>query len=379
MGESSKNDGLDVAGLGKIASAIPKEVYEKSATTLLNTFEKLTAPITETTSGLGRYLRQKFDNMVEAEKAIATYTVEKAIMRVHERFPRGQLRPPEHPKTFVKAIEEASKETDPILHEMWTNLLASQLSDNACHPHFVEVLPHFSSSEAKTLISLLPMAEVGEHEYYVSISPDAFKHWIPKNIDQDLRPWTISCDLLLEFRFGHVVGPKPARREVAIMYRTPLGCAFLQAVGEPGLVGNALATEASYSDLAISTERMRSMVRDTMHSVSGEVISVDTTPIQGPTGQVLLIPFDRNQTVFAFLSQIHWAFRERVGAYTYGTRWVLEDTIDGAVYDAGSDSERSRLMNVPIGKLGFRAGMKLRTIWVTADSKNRRKLPATNS
>lgn len=69
MNESTDNDGLDIAGFGKIAKAIPPKVYERSATTLLTAFQQITAPITETTSGLGRYLRQKFDNMVEAEKA----------------------------------------------------------------------------------------------------------------------------------------------------------------------------------------------------------------------------------------------------------------------------------------------------------------------
>lgn len=46
--------GLDLVGLGRVAEAIPKEVYERSAATLLKTFEDLTAPITESASGLGR-------------------------------------------------------------------------------------------------------------------------------------------------------------------------------------------------------------------------------------------------------------------------------------------------------------------------------------
>jgi hypothetical protein len=44
MQEHLKSEGLDLAGFGKIAKAIPKEVYERSAKTLLTTFEKLTAP-----------------------------------------------------------------------------------------------------------------------------------------------------------------------------------------------------------------------------------------------------------------------------------------------------------------------------------------------
>ena len=61
------------------------------------------------------------------------------------------MRPPVSTKTFVKAIEEASKESDPLLHEMWANLLASQLVEETCHPHFVQILSHFSPAEAKLL------------------------------------------------------------------------------------------------------------------------------------------------------------------------------------------------------------------------------------
>lgn len=138
-----KKAGLDLVGFGKIAEAIPKEVYVQSSETLNDTFTKLIAPITATTEGFGRYLKQKFDNMVEAEKALATYSVEKALAKAKEKAEKQgiALIPPSHPKSFIKSIEEASKETDPLLHEMWTNLLATQISEPNFHPHFVEILP----------------------------------------------------------------------------------------------------------------------------------------------------------------------------------------------------------------------------------------------
>lgn len=195
MADKSDTDGLDVAGFGKIAKAIPPKVYERSAAALVTTFQQLVAPLTESTGGFGRYIWQKFDNMVDAEKAIATYTVEKAIARARVKAAEAgkSLVPPAHPKSFVKSIEEASKETDPLMHEMWTNLLASQLVDDKSHPHFVEILPHFSPAEAKLLVSLLPRSEVGENDGgYLSFSYDSFTHWIPKN-GGALNEWTISC------------------------------------------------------------------------------------------------------------------------------------------------------------------------------------------
>src|SRR4051812_43187410 len=105
--------GFDIIGLGKAAKAIPTKVYVETARSLIDAFNSIISPITEATSGIGRYIRQKFDNMVDAEKAIGTYTVQKAIEKAQRK---GPLKQPVHLKSFVNSFEEAAKETDPILH-----------------------------------------------------------------------------------------------------------------------------------------------------------------------------------------------------------------------------------------------------------------------
>lgn len=233
MVEKPDADGLDIAGFGKIAKAIPPKVYERSADALVTTFQQLVAPLTESTAGLGRYIRQKFDNMVDAEKAIATYTLEKAVQRAEKRATLVGKRvvPPSHPKSFVKTIEEASRETDPLMHEMWTNLLASQLlAESPSHPHFVEILPHFSPAEAKLLVSLLPNSEVGKNSGgYLYFTYDSFEYWLEKN-DGQRRPWTMSCVLLCEFHFADLLSPVADDKRTTILYRTATGTAFLGAV-----------------------------------------------------------------------------------------------------------------------------------------------------
>lgn len=233
------NEGLDLVGLGKVAKAIPPEVYTQSTTALIDTFHKLVAPITETTSGFGRYIRQKFDNMVEVEKALATYSVQNAVAKANSKASKTgkPLITPIHPKSFIRSVEEASKETDPFLHEMWENLLADQLTNEKFHPHFVEVLPHFSPAEAKLLISLLPRREIGENGgVYIQFSDDSFSHWVRQAGDQQLNEWNYSCILLYEFRFVDVVGPKkgtyPKEDRVTILYRTEAGDLFLSAVSQ---------------------------------------------------------------------------------------------------------------------------------------------------
>jgi len=234
---NDKNDGLDLVGLGKLAKAIPEEVYTQSTEVITNTFTQLIAPITESTSGLGRYIRQKFDNMVEVEKAIATYSVQNAIAKAEEKATKKGIKiiNPVHSKSFIKAIEESSKETDPTLHEMWENLIADQLVNINFHPHFVEILPHFSPIEANLLISLLNQDEVGENDGgYFGGPHDWILHWVRKNGEKQLNDWTYSCELLREFHFADILPPKDATynedENVTILYRTKAGNTFLEAV-----------------------------------------------------------------------------------------------------------------------------------------------------
>ena len=234
---NDKKDGLDLVGLGKVAKAIPPEVYTQSTHAIIETFNKIVAPITETTSGFGRYIRQKFDNMVDVEKALATYSVQNAVSNAKAKASKSgtSIIAPVHPKSFIKSVEEASKETDPLLHEMWENLLADQLTNEQFHPHFVEVLPHFSPAEAQLLVSLLPRNEIGENvSGYLHFADDSFKHWVRRSGDKELNEWSYSCILLYEFRFADVLSPikEDYRKEdqVTVLYRTVAGNSFLSAV-----------------------------------------------------------------------------------------------------------------------------------------------------
>jgi hypothetical protein len=235
----------DLAGLGKIAEAIPPEVYTRTTDTLLITFEKLIAPITQTTHGLGDYIQQKFQNMVRIEKALAEHALTVAFKkaRAEAEALRVSIVCPAHTKSFVRSLEEASKETDPLVSNLWSSLLASQLLEGRSHPHFVETLTHFSPSEAKLLASIRSRCDVGENGgNYISYWIDAFSHWITDARDRDPKPWGLPCRLLCEFGFADVLstdGDDPQRP--TILYRTRMGDEFLAAV----TTGNASAQQAS--------------------------------------------------------------------------------------------------------------------------------------
>lgn len=222
-----------MGGIGKLAKAIPARVYERTADVVLQTFQEVMAPLTETTAGLGRYIRQKFDHMVETERAVAAYTVEEAIGRARASAQRKGLEfsAPKHVKMFVRTLEEASKEIDPLIHEMWTNLLASQLTSEACHPHFVELLSHFSPAEAKLLMYLLPREQLADHGGYISFSVERMRYWA-RSEDEPLHPWSLSCTLLYGWGFADVVTFNKTLSDPrdTILCRTESGGMFLAVV-----------------------------------------------------------------------------------------------------------------------------------------------------
>lgn len=137
------------------------------------------------------------------------------------------LHPPQHTKSFVKTVEEAAKESDHLLHEMWTNLLASQFFNDFAHPHFVELLSHFSRLEAELLLSLLPLEQLGGHGGgYFTSDFHQFTRWRRKAGDEP-ESWNLSVTLLLDFSFAGITSPKVVEDSTPLLYRTATGPLFL--------------------------------------------------------------------------------------------------------------------------------------------------------
>ena len=165
----SDDKSIDLIGIGKLAEAIPESVYNQTTETITTTFEKLIAPITETTSGLGRYIKQKFDNMVYIERSLVTYSMQKVCDKLaKEKLTIGHV---PSAKSLVKIMEEVSKEIDPLLNVLWTNLLYSQLIDQRSHPFFINILSNLSAKEALLLESLNSFNDIGEIAKNILILP----------------------------------------------------------------------------------------------------------------------------------------------------------------------------------------------------------------
>jgi len=233
VNQTNKTDSsFDIIGLGKTAKAVPSEVYVETARSLIDNFNKIVAPLTETTSGIGRYIRQKFDNMVEVEKVIVAHTIQKAIEKAEKK---GRIRQPSHIKSFIHSFEEASKETDPTLHEMWENVLASQITESNFHPRYVGFLSSLSAEEANLLSKLNTIDNLGkDFSGYFGSPRDAFNHYVLKNYDTELYKWSYSCNILLEFELAEVVAPNngiyKAKDKVTILFLTNSGKRFLDVV-----------------------------------------------------------------------------------------------------------------------------------------------------
>lgn len=227
--------GFDIVGLGKAAEAIPKEVYTEVTRGLIENFNKIISPITEITSGVGRYIRQKFDNMVELEKALAAHTLQKAIQKAESM---GDILPMTNLKTFITSIDESSRETDPLLHEMWVNILASQLVNTDFHSQYVNILSNFSAREANLLMKLNSFEELGHGlEFYFGSNSDSFLNFVFRDGDVDIHEWTYSCNILLQFGLVEVGGPTSedfykTEDAVTVLYRTKWGDKFLSVVAE---------------------------------------------------------------------------------------------------------------------------------------------------
>lgn len=237
--EPVKSTGWDLVGFGKVAQAIPPEVYKQTAATVSKTFESLVAPLTQTTDGLGRLIRQTFDSWVEVRKALGTYTLQQAVIRAKARAEkRGKLLlPPSHPKTFLRGLEEASLETDSVLHEMWVNLLTSQMIDRNSHPRFVNILGQLGPEDAKLLATLQPRPNDPRLDSFIggtTAHSGMKERWISA-LDQLDQPWDLSVTLICQQSLADISPQmwkreKPQEKLPVLLHLTPFGEEFLAAV-----------------------------------------------------------------------------------------------------------------------------------------------------
>ena len=226
---SSEEKGSELLELEEVAKAIPDSVYEQTSETINTTFIKLVAPITESTSGLGRYIQQKFDNMVEVEKSLLTYSIQNAQNRAIEKNLKiGHVR---SPKNLIKIMEEVSKETESILNTLWTNLLCSELTNGNSHPFFVDVLSRLSVKDAQILQSLNTFDNIGSIESNALILPHRITSWVLED-NSTIHKWDFSSSLLVELGLAKTVTPSTRVKGTGtvILYRTDIGEDFLNAV-----------------------------------------------------------------------------------------------------------------------------------------------------
>jgi len=143
---------LDLTGMGKLAKAIPSASWNKLVKTACDTFSQILAPITSTTTGLGRLIEAKFDGMLDAQKVLAAEALRRAQNKVDGA--RRQCKGPPKAKVLIKALEAVSQESDDNMREIWANLIANELLDNRVHPEFPKILEKLSSEDALTLADI---------------------------------------------------------------------------------------------------------------------------------------------------------------------------------------------------------------------------------
>lgn len=140
---------LDLLGAGKLAKAIPPHVWDRLVTTACETFTQCVAPITATTSGLGRLIQAWFDRLSDAQKVLAASTASRASRKMKPRGGKATRRM--KTRVVIATLEAASVESEPAMRELWENLLAREWTDGSVHPDFPGILSRLDSSDAHAL------------------------------------------------------------------------------------------------------------------------------------------------------------------------------------------------------------------------------------
>ena len=219
----SDDGGLDLVGAGKLAKAIPAKAWVQLVDTACTTFKAALAPLTATTSGIGRLVEAKFDRLIDAEKILAAETMKRATEKMSnsKHTPSGTAKA----NIVIAVVESSANETEPILRELWANLLAQELVSGTVHPEIPKVLARLSSSDAQLLAQI---AERGSDKSV--ILKRALKQFTASISILGLAVDLASLDDANSFAHEHLGNLHLIRRDQGVWGLTRTGEAFIEAV-----------------------------------------------------------------------------------------------------------------------------------------------------
>ena len=149
MRKNENNDGLDLAGYGKIAKAIPPEAYKEVIDTACDTFKDLVAPVTATTRGVGELIQAKFDRLIGIEKAIAAQTIQNAKERARDpNLERASL------SLLNIYFREGIHQDEKPMQDLWSNVMAASFDGETIHPELCRILGKMTSQDTVYFIQV---------------------------------------------------------------------------------------------------------------------------------------------------------------------------------------------------------------------------------
>jgi hypothetical protein len=153
---------LDMTGIGKAMQAIPNKSYNMVVSTATSTFRSVLRPITATTEGAGRYIEACFDEWTDRKKVAAAAALKAAAEKADEA--NKERNPTPYARVLVLALDAATDDGDPLISELWQNLIANELTSGGVHPRFVRILRDLAPSDAHRLVKLVEETEVRKHK-----------------------------------------------------------------------------------------------------------------------------------------------------------------------------------------------------------------------
>lgn len=131
---------------------MPEKAWNEMVITACSTFKQCIAPITATTTGVGRLIEAKFDKMVETEKIFASKCLIDATQKVEQSGRKRSGK--QKAKVVLAAIEESASQSEEAIHHLWSNLLAQELIDGGVHPEIPKILARLSTEDAVLLAQI---------------------------------------------------------------------------------------------------------------------------------------------------------------------------------------------------------------------------------
>ena len=139
--------------MSKLPVTIPPVAWLELITRACDTLDDIIAPLAKLGRGVGGLIEKRFNELDDSSKRVASQCLQDAYRKVKVVYYPLET-PTVKVRVFYEAFNDTENQCNDLLRELWSNLLAREMTQGTIHPEIAKLVHRLTSDDALLLVSI---------------------------------------------------------------------------------------------------------------------------------------------------------------------------------------------------------------------------------